>query len=164
MGYIPLQTITNPLLKGARCWLNSHHAAVGTSCVAGAVKNTRHITPLKSHHEHCFLQWFIAGANDSLNRRKWLESRKHCTHAVNIHFFLWNHLRKSTKTLRVRAVIIHFCQKCYSQWYVHTPCGIWSCTDVCSLRVTSSHHGSLSTKHGRYSLASWSTLPDRYVE
>ena len=34
---------------------------------------------------------------------------------------------------------------CYSQWYVDTPCGIRSCTDVCSLRVTSSHHGSLST-------------------
>ena len=47
------------------CRLNSHHAAEGTSCVAGAVRNTRHITPLKSHHEHCFLQSFIAGANQS---------------------------------------------------------------------------------------------------
>ena len=36
--------------------LISHHAAEGTSCVAGAEKNTEHITPLKSHHEQCFLQ------------------------------------------------------------------------------------------------------------
>ena len=36
--------------------LISHHAAEGTSCVAGAEKNTEHITPLRSHHEHCFLQ------------------------------------------------------------------------------------------------------------
>ena len=34
---------------------------------------------------------------NSANHRKWLKSRKHCARAVNMHFFLWNHLQKSTK-------------------------------------------------------------------
>ena len=45
--------------------LNSHHGAAVTSRVAGATKNSSHITTLKSHHGHHFLKEFIAGANES---------------------------------------------------------------------------------------------------
>jgi len=86
------------------CRLNSHHAAKGTSCVAGAVKNTRHITPLKSHHGQCFLQWFIAGTNDFRKSWKVAGMKKHCARAVKMRFFHWNHQQKSTKHC-VRGVI-----------------------------------------------------------
>ena len=36
--------------------LNSHHGAAVTSRVAGATKNSSHITTLKSHHGHHFLK------------------------------------------------------------------------------------------------------------
>ena len=48
-----------------RTRLKSHHGAAVTSRVAGATKNSSHITTLKSHHGHHFLKEFIAGANES---------------------------------------------------------------------------------------------------
>ena len=48
-----------------RTRFKSHHGAAVTSRVAGAAKNSSHITTLKSHHGHHFLKEFIAGANES---------------------------------------------------------------------------------------------------
>ena len=61
--------------------LNSHHAAEGESCVAGAVTNTGHITPLKSHHEHVVCNDSLRAQMNFANHRNWLESRKHSAHA-----------------------------------------------------------------------------------
>ena len=44
--------------------------AEGTSCVAGAAKNSRRITPLKSHHEHCFCKHSLRARMNSAEHRK----------------------------------------------------------------------------------------------
>ena len=60
------------------CRLNSHHAAEGTSCVAGAVKTLgtsrrwSHITSI------FFCNDSLRAPMNSAHHRKWLESRKHC--------------------------------------------------------------------------------------
>ena len=94
----PAKTCNEKVDIGTSARLNSHHGAAVTSRVAGATKNSSHITTLKSHHGHHFLKEFIAGAN---------ESSKSYLHIFSVQIKKSLRARSSYAIFERKACIIH---------------------------------------------------------